>query len=337
VNGHTTGAWNSPNLGPCNPQKVITSLTIHASGNQDYYKFYNPAAGTSADFVRTDFTHSQGDVDMRLYDSTGASLAVSQGTTNSETISLNGRPRGWYFVNVYGYSSATCPAYTLTIDPSVNGAPSVTVTDPPAGDVLRLYGYETYNATWSYSDPESDPAWVTMFLNTIPALDGNEFMLTSSINSTASTGLHVINPAEFDPGSYWVYCQITDGGTTTGAWSEGTVTFTTDTDGDGVADIEDNCPTYPNPGQEGCASHGDVAGDDGALDAVDLQVLIDHIFFGGADPTTDQGCPHIDRGDFNCDGSDDAIDLSHLIDHVFFGGAGPCNPCACVSYPDNCP
>lgn len=337
VNGHTPGAPNSPNLGPCDPQLVIDSLTIHASGNQDYYKFYCAGTGTGADFVRVDFVHAQGDVDMRLYDSTGASLAVSQGTTNSEQISLNGRPRGWYFVNVYGYSSATCPAYKLTINPPSNSAPGITVVDPPLGDQVRVYGYETYTAIWTQSDPESDPTWVTVLLNTAPILDGNEFTLASSINTPGAVGLHVINSAEFDPGTYWVYCRITDGGTTTGAWSDGTLTFAYDSDGDGVVDANDNCPTYPNPGQEGCGSHGDVSGDDGVIDATDLQVLIDHIFFGGGAPPSDEGCPHLNRGDFDCNGADDAVDLGHMIDHVFFGGAGPCNPCACVSYPSNCP
>lgn len=337
VDGRPVGGPNSPNLGPCDPERVITGLTIHESGNQDYFKFYSNATGTSNDFVRVEFIHAQGDVDMRLYDSAGTQVGISQGTQNSETISLNGRPRGWYYVRVYGYSTATSPNYTLTINPPANGAPSITVVNPPTGDVQRLHGYETYTVTWDNFDPESDPMWVTVLLNDVPILDGNEFVLPSSIHTDASVGMHVINSAEFPPGTYWVYCRITDGGTTTGAWSAGTVTFALDSDGDGIADPNDNCPYYPNPGQEGCGSHGDVGGDDGVINALDLQVLIDHIFFGAPAPPTDPGCPHLDRGDFNCDGVDTAVDMAHMIDHIFFGGPPPCNPCACVSYPSDCP
>lgn len=86
-----------------------------------------------------------------------------------------------------------------------------------------------------------------------------------------------------------------------------------------------------------CSSHGDVAEDNGYIDPIDLAVLIDHLFAGGAQPPIDPTCPHFDRGDFNCDGADDALDLSVLIDHLFAGGDPPCDPCACTPYPTNCP
>ncbi|MEW5876401.1 MAG: alkaline phosphatase D family protein [Candidatus Zixiibacteriota bacterium] len=86
-----------------------------------------------------------------------------------------------------------------------------------------------------------------------------------------------------------------------------------------------------------CASHGDIAGDDGAIDNLDLAALIDHVFFGDAQPVTDFTCPHVDRGDIDCDGFDDATDLAHLIDIIYFGGPGPCDPCACTVYPVDCP
>lgn len=86
-----------------------------------------------------------------------------------------------------------------------------------------------------------------------------------------------------------------------------------------------------------CSSHGDIAQDDGVLNAVDLTVLINHIFFGLESPPSDAACPHADRGDFNCDGVDNATDLTLLINAIFFGGDGPCDPCACSPYPSSCP
>lgn len=64
----------------------------------------------------------------------------------------------------------------------------------------------------------------------------------------------------------------------------------------------------------------------GALDALDLNSLIEALFFAGANPQDPQ-CPAT-RGDFNNDGAPDALDLNDLIEHLFFGGAPPVDPCS---------
>ncbi|MGB5137525.1 MAG: lysyl oxidase family protein, partial [Candidatus Zixiibacteriota bacterium] len=69
VDARPVGALNSPNLGPCNPQVVIDSLSVHDIGNDDYYKFYCNSTGGAADFVRIDLQNGQGDLDMALYNS----------------------------------------------------------------------------------------------------------------------------------------------------------------------------------------------------------------------------------------------------------------------------
>jgi len=38
-------------------------------------------------------------------------------------------------------------------------------------------------------------------------------------------------------------------------------------------------------------------------------------------------CPHVNRGDINCDGVNNVRDIVQLIDYTSRGGAGPCNPC----------
>jgi hypothetical protein len=65
--------------------------------------------------------------------------------------------------------------------------------------------------------------------------------------------------------------------------------------------------------------------EDGFLTAVDLSGLIDVAFFGTVN-LKDQGCP-IERYDFDCSGEVDALDLNDMINHLFFGGPGPCAPC----------
>lgn len=86
-----------------------------------------------------------------------------------------------------------------------------------------------------------------------------------------------------------------------------------------------------------CSHHGDIAANDGFVDALDLSFLIDHLFAGGAQPPVDATCTHLDRGDYNCDGADDSLDLSYLIDLLFQGGDPACDPCACNPYPSSCP
>ncbi|GAB4320915.1 MAG: hypothetical protein Kow0074_11550 [Candidatus Zixiibacteriota bacterium] len=332
------GGSNSPNLGPCNPQRVIPSLTLHADGNIDLFRFYMNDFGDNGDFIKVTFVHNQGDVDLRLLDEFGTVLASSQGVTNSETISLNGYGEGWYFARVYGYNGALSPEYELTIDPPANSPPAIQVIDPPVGDTTIIHGVETYTTTWTHSDAENDDMWVTVYLNTSPVLDGNETVLPSTLHTDASAGFAIINTAYVDTGTYYVYCEITDGGTTTGDWSDGTITMAepTDSDGDGVSDDVDNCPYYANPAQDTCGTAGELSGD-GVVGPVDVNLLIDYIFFNGPDLMADPGCPRVNRGDFNCDGVVDNLDLNRMIDHIYFNGPDACDPCACINYPEVCP
>ena len=225
VSAMAVGAVNSANLGPTGPETVLDALTIHDSDDHDFFRFYMPATGTGSDFVRIDFQNSLGDLDFRLRNSAGTQIGSStSGSSNSEQISLAGHPAGWYYAEAYGYNNAT-GTYTLTINPSANGAPSIECLTPPAGNVTVLRGVETYNINWSHSDPESNETWVTVYINSTPAFNGSEQVLPTSINTPAAQGFHVFNTAEADEGTYWVYTQITDGGTVTGDWSEGTITL----------------------------------------------------------------------------------------------------------------
>ena len=226
IDARPVGAVNSPNLGPCNPQLVIDSLSIHDVGNDDYYKFYCNSTGNPSDYVRIDFQHSVGDLDMTLYNASRIQVGTSTSTTNVESISLNGKPEGWYYLRVYGFNGAVSPTYKMTINPPANSAPAVTVVNPPVGDSLMVHGVNTYQVAWTYNDPESDECWVSVYFNSVPMLNGNQQLLPTSLNTQAAQGFFVINSAYVpEDTSLYIYCKITDGGTTTGSWSSGTVTF----------------------------------------------------------------------------------------------------------------
>ncbi len=90
--------------------------------------------------------------------------------------------------------------------------------------------------------------------------------------------------------------------------------------------LDDNCDGSIDEGGICCSCpfQADFNADN-FLDAVDLNALIDALFFNGPDPQ-DPNCP-TSRGDFNNDGVPDDTDLNALIDALFFNGPDPCDPC----------
>jgi hypothetical protein len=75
------------------------------SGDTDYYLI--PQGGV----VKITFSHAAGDLDMEGFDASGASIGKSEGTTNSEQLTI---PAGGK-VKVYGYDGAT-GSYTLQVN-----------------------------------------------------------------------------------------------------------------------------------------------------------------------------------------------------------------------------
>lgn len=218
------GGATSPNLGPCNPELVIPNLTIHQPGDEDLYRFYINSTGTGADYIRLEFENDQGNLGIQLLDPSGHILQTVNGNSNEEFLFLTNRAAGWYFAKAFSSLDTLGQVYTLTINPPANNPPSVLVLNPPAGNIVLQHGQDAYTCTWEHSDPENDPQWVTIWMNSTPDLNG-AFVLTSSLNTPAELGFAVMNSAYFAPGTYYVHAAITDGGTTTGDWSAGTVTW----------------------------------------------------------------------------------------------------------------
>ncbi|MEY3456985.1 MAG: hypothetical protein RL215_142, partial [Planctomycetota bacterium] len=84
-----------------------TGRTIHNDTDDDFYKIQLTSPGTADSFAGITFQHSQGDLDIFLLDSAGNFLTSSNGVTDTERISLEGRPAGTYYLQVYGYAGAT--------------------------------------------------------------------------------------------------------------------------------------------------------------------------------------------------------------------------------------
>ncbi len=226
VSQQPAGALNSSNLGPVNPSRTVNNLSIHDASDVDVFRFYINDTGTAADSVSIHHTAESGDLDLELYTAQGILVGTSDGAgVDDERISLEGRPKGYYTALVRGKAGATNAAYSLTVDPPQNGAPSITITNPPTGNTNVVHALETYSTTWTVTDPENDPTWVTIWLNKTPSLDGNQVFLETSKFTPGEQGFHVINSSYVTEGTYWVYAEVTDGGTTVGQWSPGTISF----------------------------------------------------------------------------------------------------------------
>ena len=113
-----------------------------------------------------------------------------------------------------------------------------------------------------------------------------------------------------------------------------------DADGDGVADLVDNCPTVPNPGQEDtnhneigdacecdCGVWGDVTGG-GAINPVDVVCMVNYVYKSQDGRVQPPNCPHT-AGDVDCSGAANPVDVVYFINRVYKGATTwPCaDPC----------
>ena len=115
--------------------------------------------------------------------------------------------------------------HSLTIDPSANASPTIVVDDPPVGDIELVQSIDSYSIAWTASDPESNEIWTSVWVNTAPVLDGNEVFLETSLHTPADLGLYILSTTYLPVGTYYVYAEVTDGGSKVGDWSEGTLTL----------------------------------------------------------------------------------------------------------------
>src|SRR5262249_55543481 len=151
--------------------RTITGLVMADSA--DWFRFtINQAGSSSAVTIR--FQHAQGNLDLRLYDASGTQLRSSEGTGDSERISLDGLAAGTYHVQVYGYPGAHNPNYTLEINPGTpGGGGSHTLYMVFDGATITRSDLLRWSADWSadarewrdeYLDAEGDGIQVQPYL-----------------------------------------------------------------------------------------------------------------------------------------------------------------------------
>ncbi len=112
----------------------ITGL-ISPSGDIDNYKFAITTGGT----ITITLTTLPGDYDLKLLNSAGTQLAISQnGSTTSESISYT-VAAGTYYAQVYGYNGAnsSTSCYTLKVALGTASKPDISVTTGKG--VIKVY------------------------------------------------------------------------------------------------------------------------------------------------------------------------------------------------------
>lgn len=177
-----------------NAKSIATNTNISAkigtSTDKDWFRF---TTTSSARNIRVTLDQLPADYDIRLYNSNGSQLAISQnGGTTAETIIRNTSSYGTYYLQVYGYNGAfnasTC--YRLRVDVSsssfklmdgAEGEEEVVTMEPV--DALSLFPNPTTGqfTVQLLSDGEDD-AYVRVFDITGKAIVNTRYASTKGQN-----------------------------------------------------------------------------------------------------------------------------------------------------------
>lgn len=133
--------------------QTISQLSIHTPSDVDYFSI--TPVGTGAADVSISFTHSAGDLSLRVMNSSGTVIASAASSNNNESLSV-GLSRGLtYYIQVSSVGSATNGNYSLTVKPP-RAAPPVAVGD--SGNANNATRTANINVLSNDSDPDGNAA-----------------------------------------------------------------------------------------------------------------------------------------------------------------------------------
>lgn len=223
VAGRPIGGVNSPNLGTVNVTKVINALSIHSEADVDFFRFRLNKTGTVGNYVGIEpGVSADSDIDFELYNAQGQRIGQSISSTNTERISLEGKPAGVYFARIFSYSG-TLSNYRLTISPNRNDPPTLSIL-APLQDIFVELGYETFQARWTAADPNADPMTVALFRCPDTVLGKTQGIIGGYEALNAADGIANVNTAEMPLGRWYLYAQVTDGAAQVGMYAPGSFT-----------------------------------------------------------------------------------------------------------------
>ena len=169
-----------PNNSTTAPGAITLPATINAliasSTDADYYRF--TLASTSN--VTINMSNLAGDYDLRLLNSGGTQLAISQaGGTTAEAISYNGAAAGTYYIHAFGYNGAfsATQCYLLTASAAAVGCTDAYESNNTSGtaktiaknaDIPALISSSTDVDWFKFSNTSSNPK-IKISLTNLPA------------------------------------------------------------------------------------------------------------------------------------------------------------------------
>lgn len=138
VDALIAGAADSANLGVVADVAVIPDLAM-IEDTEDWFRFETTVTGNRSDYVKIDFSHEIGNLNLELFDSDGEVVRRSQSFTDDELVSLQGLAAGVYYARVLGFDGARNARYDLRVQ---SGSPDFQpLSDPFTTDELYTQRY----------------------------------------------------------------------------------------------------------------------------------------------------------------------------------------------------
>ena len=102
----SNGTWGNATVNAATGSNSTSwsGLTIHSTTDTDWFCFW--INQTAQFWFNITFIDANGDIDLRLFDSTGSQLSSSAGISNSESVTRSVSTSAFYCAEVYGYSGA---------------------------------------------------------------------------------------------------------------------------------------------------------------------------------------------------------------------------------------
>lgn len=201
---------NSPNLGVLTGTTTLTNLMVN--GNNDWFKFKTSAVGTVNDYVRLQFLDKDGNLDLYVFEQDGTNyVGWSESNTNTEQVSLAGKPAGTYYILVQPRAQTLGgnPNYTLQVV-----APAAASDDPFENNDAKS---DADRPTGLHSPNLGQVAGSQVLKNLVDDGDRDWFRIETTQASTV--GNYVRLDFQDQNGNLDLYVYEQDGSTFVG-WSE---------------------------------------------------------------------------------------------------------------------
>jgi hypothetical protein len=170
--------------------QALSGLSIHTATDVDYFRITSRGNGPATFTIQ--FSHANGNLDLRLLDAAGKTLASSSSTSNQETINANLVRNGSYYVQVLSAAGATNAAYSLSI---VAPKPAPPEANDDWGAVNSTSPTITLDVIANDIDPDGNASQLVPKL--IPGTHSAFQIVSGKVHYTAPVGYSGIHRANY--------------------------------------------------------------------------------------------------------------------------------------------